>query len=280
MTMKKIHICALAVIILLINGCSNETGPVRILLKFKPGQIFTSETIRNATIKKFVNDSLVKSYPYKEIINFKEEILDTLPRGKGLLAWTSEVFIIAPDSLDPNQQDTSTWSMTINTIQHPNGYNELYSLSDSSRLSMVDYYKRYLEQMSLILPDEPVSVGYEWDHTFQVILKDGERKDATNHYRIAGFEKKMDYDCVIIDRDAVMILPLQYVKPDSQATLIRLTQVNYKSRTYLALAESLMPYEETTFREVVEGTWYEPGGIKKFRHEIEGSGISTMTGIK
>ena len=255
-------------------------GRSEFFLKFKPGQIFTSETVRHATIKKFVGDSLVKSYPYQELINFKEEILDTLPGGKGLLAWTSDVCIIAPDSADPNLEDTSTWSMTINTIQHANGYNEFYSISDSSRLSMIDYYKRYLEQMSMILPDEPVVAGYEWDHAFKVILKDGERKDATNHYRIAGFEEKMGYECVIIDRDAVMILPLQYVKPDSQTTLIRLTQVNYKSRTYLALEESLMLYEETTFQEKIEGTWYEPDGIRKFRHEIEGSGVSTMTGLK
>jgi|GEM_PF-5914350 hypothetical protein len=278
--MKHIYTWAIFAAILLCGGCSDKTGPTKLVLKFKPGQIVTSETIRNSTIKKFINDSLVQSYPFKEIINFKEETLDTLPGGKGLLAWTSEVFIIAPDSLDPNLVDTLKWLMTIETIQHPNGYNEFYAISDSSRLSMIDYYKRYLEQMSLILPDQAVGVGYEWDHAFKVILKDGERKDATNHFRVTGFEKKMGYDCVVIDRDAVMILPLQYPAPDSVSTLIRLTQINYSSRSWLALDRSILVYEETKFRERVEGTWYKPDGIKKFRHETEGTGVTTLTDVK
>ena len=277
--MSKFHIYIRVVFVaaLLFAGCSDESGPVMIALKFRPGQLFISESVRNSDFRKYIEDSLIESYPCTEYVQFTEKTLDTLPGGKGLLQWTTEMSRLQPDSLDSKVTDTVRWSMTINTVQHADGYNEFYSIADSSRLSLIDYYKRYLEQMSLILPDEPVGVGYEWDHTFKVILKNGEIKDASNHYKITGFEKKMGYDCAVIDRDAVLILPLQYVTQDSSATLIQLTHVKFKSRTYLAYKESAIVHEQSDFDEKTEGTWYEPGKISHFRTESKGTSVSKMT---
>jgi hypothetical protein len=280
MKRKCIYILTVAVLILSIYGCSGESGPVKIVLKFRPGQAAASEIVRDLHIDRFVNDSLEESYPYKEYVDFREETLDTLPGGKGLLALTARTTRIKPDPQNPQLADTSAWSITFKAVQHPNGFNELYSIPDSTWLSMTDYYRRNLEQMSLVLPDEPVAAGFEWDHTFKVILKDGEVKDAANHYRIVGFEEKMGYNCVVIDRDAVMILPLQYVTPDSASTLIQLTQVEFTSRTCLALEEFVIVSEESEFKETTEGTWYRPDGITRLRNEIKGKAVSNLTDLE
>lgn len=259
-----------------ISGCSTGEKKYKLQLKFKPDQIHTIEYIRDNHMTKYKGNVLIADFDYTVTIAQTETVIDTLSPNKAHLKITVNSELIKPNSENSEVSDTSLSTSEVNVVMHSNGSFEELLSSDCMVESSREYLTNYFDQISLMLPQEPVGVGHQWEHSVKVILKDGKQEDAIARYRIERFEEKSGYFCAVISHKSKTIIPVHYSSENGDTTTVQLNQTDGSGFMYLAIKEGVFVYKEGTTNGTVVGTTYTDGRIENFRHEFSGNIVGKL----
>jgi len=197
----------IALVCFILIGCVQGDKKITLRLKYQPGMRLVYDQMTKSSWKTTADDSLIEesSNTYNVDITFNvismsddstAEVLDSS-------TWSYQV----PAKDDSTRMETVERTRIVTLFVQPNGkYTDLV-LPPEEKLSTVTWLKSYFEQGMPVFPSGELSIGYSWTQTTKVMLPD-ETMDASTNYRIKALAREAGYDCVVIEYEGTMIIPV------------------------------------------------------------------------
>ena len=187
--------------------CSQGDKKVSLRLKFTEGETLHYKQTGHRTTQIIENDSIVKTKSSSPEFTITEKILEV----KGDVATIhesvmSKVIKKIPDDTT-GAMDTTDWIDEYTYSVQPNGKVLNMDWGNVESDTRVAYLQNYYEQIMPIFPSEDVSPGYSWTQTTKVVLPD-DVMEASTTYRVKSLVREGGYDCVVIEYDGTLLIPL------------------------------------------------------------------------
>jgi hypothetical protein len=237
--------CFVLLVGLALTTCDQGTKKVKIRLKFQPGMsqayqqvtrglIQVADPARHLTLsKEYVETTMDISLQVRRVL---EDSTAELLTGK---KWQRRVRnMLDSTTTDTVDEDPKEGESLIEYVK-PNGRMVGVEFVSDTAKGNLDYLKEYYEQGSPVFPDAEVGQGHSWTQTTTVVLPDGP-VEASTTYTIKSFARERGYDCVVIEYDGVMILPLPLHTGEKYDVISGVDNITSKGHLYFAYKEGLM----------------------------------------
>jgi hypothetical protein len=217
--------------------CSQGDKKVHLRLKYTQGETLHYKQTGYKTTQVFENDSLVKTYSVSPNYVITEEVLDI----KGDITTVLETIISQKGVLKPDDtatvMDTSEWKEQYTFSVQPNGKVLNMDWENIESDTRIAYLQNYYEQIMPIFPSEEVSPGFSWTQTTKVVLPD-DVMEASTTYRVKSMVRESGYDCVVIEYDGTLLIPLK-TSDDEPELLGGLDSIEASGVIYFAYQKGL-----------------------------------------
>ncbi len=207
--MKKILLTlTVGLLAIAVLQCSQGDKKVNLRLKYTQGETLHYKQTGHKTTQVFENDSLVKTHSVSPEYTITEEILEV----KGDVATiretaTSKIVKKKPDD-SAAVADTTEWKDQYTFSVRPNGEVLNMDWENAKSDTRIAYLQNYYEQIMPIFPSDEVSPGFSWTQTTKVVLPD-DVMEASTSYRVKSLVRESGYDCVVIEYDGTLLIPLK-----------------------------------------------------------------------
>ncbi len=207
--MKKILLTlTVGLLALAVLQCSQGDKKVHLRLKYTQGETLHYEQTSHRTTQVFENDSLAKTQSISQDYTITEEVLEV----KGDIATVLET--VVTQKVKKKQDDTAAvadtteWKDQYTFSVQPNGKVLNMDWENVESDTRIAYLQNYYEQIMPIFPSEEVSPGFSWTQTTKVVLPD-DVMEASTTYRVKSLVRESGYDCVVIEYDGTLLIPLK-----------------------------------------------------------------------
>jgi len=237
--------CLALLVALALTTCDQGTKKVKIRLKFKPGMNLAYQQVTRGLIQ--VADPARQSTLSKEYVETTMDINQLVRRvleDSAAEVITSQKWqrrvrnLLDQTTTDTVREDPEEGKSLIEYVK-PNGRMVgIECVSDTAKGDL-EYLKEYYEQGSAVFPDAEVGQGYSWTQTSTVVLPDGP-VEASTTYTVKSFARERGYDCVVVEYDGVMILPLPLHTGEKYDVISGVDNITSKGHLYFAYKEGIM----------------------------------------
>ena len=206
MSRKTVIITCLLLAVLLLS-CEQGVKKVRLKFKHQPGLTLTYILSQKHHLKVLEADSVTKeSSSETEIMvehNVKRIVDDTTAEIYELLTLKKEVVTTKDTTI--TWDEGKEWGRIL--YMEPNGKIADIEFSEETSDYSKEYIKDLYEQGMPVFPSGEVSPGFTWTQTTKVHVEDNQY-DASMTYSVKSFAREKGYDCVLIEYDGNMIIPI------------------------------------------------------------------------
>ncbi|RKX23640.1 MAG: hypothetical protein DRP45_10025 [Candidatus Zixiibacteriota bacterium] len=235
-------VAILACVVLIVAGCDKDDRRISMRFKFKPGMRLTYEEVDKGTLRRFENDSLthdtyeemtwdIEWYVRQIFDDQTAEIVDTK-------TWRCRSW----DQKDTTVVDTSKSSKTrpiVMYVQPDGGLVDMATDPEKSRYGL-GYLKSYYEQCVPVFPKGDLTEGYSWTQTTKVVVQEGPMEASTT-YTVKSFARERGYDCVVIEYNGTVIVPLEPMcYKDSSKLISGVDNITASGHLYFAYKEGVI----------------------------------------
>ncbi|MCP4684668.1 MAG: hypothetical protein GY867_04385 [bacterium] len=237
--MKKTITATLIVgcIIWSLFGCDQGEKRVSLQFKFTPDTRLFYKEISKGSAKVTENDK-VTSDRFAELEWTLEWYVRRLMEDSTAEIVETRTYRYMALEKDSSKSDTSAHTDDMTMYMKPNG--QIVDLEPAqTRKGKLSYMKSYIEQGQPVFPSGELSQGYSWTQSTKVILPDGPIEASTT-YEIKSFARERGYDCVVIEYDGNMAIPLEPSKEKSYELLAGVDRITSKGHLYFAYKEGMI----------------------------------------
>lgn len=195
-------------------GCTQGDKKIMLRYKFEPGLKLSYEQMSKRTSKVIQADSTIKecsmTFDVKVEQLVKRVFRDSTAKIMEISSWKYE----KPSEEDSSVTDTIEEVRELVLHVQPDGKVLDVQFSRGEHYTSVRYIKNYYEQGMPVFPPHEVSPGYTWTQTTKVVLP-GESMEASMTYKITSLVREAGYNCVVIECDGNMVIPIESHPQDS-----------------------------------------------------------------
>jgi len=237
--------CLALLVALGLTTCDQGTKKVKIRLKFKPGMNLAYQQVtrgliqvadparQNTLSKEYVETTMDISMLVRRVL---EDSTAEMITGK---KWRRRVRnMLDQTTTDTVREDLEEGESLIEYVK-PNGRMVGVEFASDTVDCSLEYLEEYYEQGSAVFPDAEVGQGHSWTQTTTVVLPDGP-VEASTTYTIKSFARERGYDCVVVEYDGVMILPLPLHTGERYDVISGVDNITSKGHLYFAYKEGMM----------------------------------------
>lgn len=213
MIRKTVIITCLLLFLILTFSC--EQGAKKVSLKFKnqPGLSLSYKLSQKHYLKVLEADSVTKENSSEAEItvehNVKRIVDDTTAEIYEILRLEKEVVTTKDTTM--TWDEGKEWARILYVA--PNGKIIDIEFSDETSDYSKEYIKDLYEQGMPVFPSGEFSPGNSWTQTTKVHLED-DQYDASMKYTVKSFAREKGYDCVLIEYDGNLIIPIMPYEMD------------------------------------------------------------------
>lgn len=243
----------LAFELLILTGCESGPKEVKLAYKFPTDKKFHYKYDGEINSTIYENGKLVDSGEKPQKISYTMETAAITDDGNGRLHYVYSTEPSGANEIAPASavSDSGVWSTDF--VMDPRGRIIDIIAGDETSAETIDYYKKLFEQTSPMYPEEPVSVGYNWNHTVKAVLNTG-TTDASTTYKIKALVREAGYDCAVIEYKGTMFIPLaDNLSKDPDITASGHDRIDVEGVVYFAYTLGTIVREEETSHVVREG---------------------------
>ncbi|MFZ5979619.1 MAG: DUF6263 family protein [Candidatus Zixiibacteriota bacterium] len=279
MIRKTVIITCLLLAVLLFS-CEQGTKKVSLKFKHQPGLALKYKLSQKHHMQVLEGDSVTKENSSEtEIIiehNVKRIVDDTTAEIYEILRLVKEVVTTKDTTITWDEQ--KEWGRILYTA--PNGKIIDIEFSDETSDYSKEYIKDLYEQGMPVFPSGEFATGDTWTQTTKVHLEN-DQYDASMKYTVKSFAREKGYDCVLIDYDGNLIIPIMPYEMDG-AVREGVNRVKMNGVMYFAYKEGVI----VSIREHwdMEGdrtvNYKEKGKIQKYSVIMTGDDTQVLTDRK
>lgn len=261
---KKISVPVFLLILFLAYSCDQGTKKVVLRYKHKAGYEMIYETTAKSSLKLLEADTVFKDYStvVKYRINnvVKRVLEDSTYEVYSTSTKLSEVVTTKDSTIQ--QGEKKAWERIV--YFKPNGKTIDVEFPEPIDSAWADYIRESYKQGLPVFPDGEVFVGYSWTQTTKVLI-DEESSLSSTTYTIKSFAREKGYDCVVIEYDGNMVIPIKpYPVEKSKEKREGVDRMDMKGVMYFAYKEGVA----VSFRE----NWKMNGNRKVTKEDGEVTG--------
>jgi hypothetical protein len=220
------------------TSCTDQKKSVRLRFKFEPGEVSVHQMDSKRMWKVMEKDSVVREGTTEVTASYTEEVIRVLEDSTAEVLQTDDWTAIERMTNDTTPPDTSAGSRSVTLYVKPNGQIVDFELPPDEDVMSEQYLRTFYEQAATRLPGGLVTQGETWTHTTQVVI-DTEPVTATTTYTLKSFARDRGYDCVVIEYDGNLVIPVQPKESDS-VKYVGLDKIQVNGMMYFAYREGLI----------------------------------------
>jgi hypothetical protein len=272
------------IVSLVFNACDQGTKKVNIRFKFQPEMRLEYQQITKGLVKVYDldRDTLVTDEFAENTMDLEYLVRRILEDSTAEIIDTRKLHVVYRNRLDSLSADSvmekSKEPTQLIRYVKPNGaLIDMEFASDTAR-GNIDYYKEYYKQGWPVFPSGEVSQGHSWTQTTTVVLPDGPAEASTT-YTVKSFARERGYDCVVIEYDGTLIIPLPGHSGEKYDVIGGVDHIVSKGHMYFAYQQGavvllkerwILDSERTKVFKVVDSTYgYGPGDTAHYNVAIE-----------
>lgn len=238
-----------SLLIIALSNCSQGDKAVTLKYKYTKGQYLRYEQISKRQAKVTEADSVVKEEAMTMKASIYQEVRDLFDDGTAYVLerdiWEYEMMSETDSSKMEMHEKVRELGLTV----RPDGkILDIEFLTEENQIA-VSYIKNYYEQGMPIFPSGEVSPGYSWTQTTTVVLPD-ETMEASTTYKVKALVREAGYDCVVIESDGTVIIPIESTFDDT-LTITGVDRTRSTGKLYFAYKEGLVVMQRE--RWIIEG---------------------------
>jgi hypothetical protein len=199
-------ILLLAVLSLIV--CEQGGKKVRLLFKYKPGMTLRYRQETKGTVRVFTGDSTIRDLTRQTITDVEHHVRRIIDDSTAEIVENKEYEFHTFNRIDSSRTDTVEQGKELVLYVAPNGKIVDLEVTGSTDTAYTEYLRNFYEQGMPVFPANPISQGYKWTQTYKVVLE-GEEMEASTTYEAKMFARERGYDCVVLDYDGNLILPIK-----------------------------------------------------------------------
>lgn len=194
-------------------------------------------------------DSVVYSTMRTLDFDISQRVLRVLPDSTAAVEEKSSMMLTAANSKDSTLRDTVRENRTFVLYEAPNGKIVDFESQTPMDSTYLAHFRSWYEQACPIFPDSAVGVGSTWEIRNAVTV-DSQVMQTSTSFKVRGFERFKGYDCIVVDFDGTIVLPIAVMKSDSLVRGGR-DEIHVVGTFWFAYNEGL--FVEQTQKETVQG---------------------------
>jgi hypothetical protein len=260
----------IALFIVVLSGCGEQTKEVRLVFKFPADKIYhyTYDSKNSSVV--YENDKQTLSNEQSNRVAYSQEVLEPVDSVTSKLR-----FAYSQTGDDGKTQDDWSTECTMANDGKIIDFSPDIDISDDS----FEYYRRLFEQTAPIYPHELVPEGYSWTNSYKVLLADG-MTEATTTYKIKAFAREAGYDCAIIEYNGTIIIPLgDDPMGDGSVKISGNDRINVDGVTYFSYTEGILIRQEENSHLTRSGTQSKSGKTTAFKIEEKRNSLTRLVDI-
>ena len=237
---KKISLTVILFALIFASGCDQGTKKVVLRYKHKAGYEMIWATTLKSNLKFLEADTVTKErsseieYRIKNVV--KRVLEDSTFEVYSTSTRISEV-VTTKDSTYQNNDEKKAWERIV--YFKPNGKTIDVEFPEPIDSAWAEYIRESYEQGLPVFPDGEVYVGYSWTQTTKVLI-DEEASLSSTTYTIKSFAREKGYDCVVIEYEGNMLIPIKPITLDkSQGRREGVDRMDMKGVMYFAYKEGV-----------------------------------------
>lgn len=195
-------------------GCTQGDKKIMLRYKFEPGLKLSYEQVSKKSSKVIQADSTIKESSMTFNVKVEQLVKRIFPDSTAEIMEVSSWKYERPSKEDSSVTETVEESRELVLHVQPDGKVLDVQFSQGEHYTSVRYIKNYYEQGMPVFPPHEVSLGCTWTQTTKVVLP-GESMEASMTYKITSLVREAGYNCVVIECDGNLIIPLESHPQDS-----------------------------------------------------------------
>lgn len=204
----------LLVAALLAASCSQSTRPTVLKYKFEPGLKLSYEQTSSSKVKVLQGDSIIRNINESVQASVTQSVVRVLDDGTAQVEEVAKWTSVSSGLKDSSVADTTPQSRKVSLYTAPNGKVVDVVFESNVDSSEAAYLRQFYVQNTIVFPDTPVTVGGSWTQKASVNVE-GSQMEASTTYRVVGFARVSNYDCIQVSYDGTLIIPVLPSPTDS-----------------------------------------------------------------
>ncbi len=246
---KITAILTTSLLIIVLSNCSQGDKAVTLKYKYTKGQYLAYEQISKRHAKVTEADSMVKEEAMTMKASISQEVRELFDDGTAYIierdVWEYEQASEKDSTKMEKREKVRELGLTV----RPDGkILDIKFLTEENQIA-VSYIKNYYEQGMPIFPSGEVSPGDSWTQTTTVVLPN-ETMEASTTYKVKAMVREAGYDCVVIESDGTVIIPIESTFDDT-LTITGVDRTRSTGKLYFAYKEGLVVLQRE--RWVIDG---------------------------
>lgn len=252
---------------ILFAGCAQGDKKIMLRYKFEPGLKLSYEQVSKKSARVMQADSTIKESSMTFEIQVQQLVKRILPDSVAELVEVSSWRYERPNKDDSSVTDTVEEGRELVLQVRPDGKVLDVKFGQDQDYSRIRYIRNYYEQGMPIFPPHEVTPGYSWTQTVKVILP-GEPMEASMTYKVMSLAREAGYDCVVIECDGHMIIPLE-PNPRDSVQRSGLDRIKSTGLLYFAYKEGMVVLQRERWLIDRDRKTTCPEGTKEYKEAIE-----------
>lgn len=196
--------------LILLGLCSCSEQPAKFKLRFDHGPAGATTKYRLESHRvgmTYKNDELTEEFDNRLEGNFTYVVREILP---------GEIFVIEENNIwswdeakgDSGQIKRETKEYNYVTQINSRGRVIDFEIQEKSTPTRVNYIKNFFDQGMPVFPELEIAIGESWVQSAIAVKAEGDSVAVSTTYKVKGTARKNGYDCVIIEYNGLLILPI------------------------------------------------------------------------
>jgi hypothetical protein len=228
----------LALIGLCIVSCEQGGKQVKLQFRYSPGMKLEYEQVTRGNVLVTSGDSTIRDQARETTVDIEHFVRRTVNDSTAEIVENKKIYYHTLNRLDSSVVDTVEEGREIVFYVAPNGKIMDLEVSGESDEAYTEYLRNFYEQGMPVFPDNEISQGYKWTQTYKVILE-GEEMEASTTYEAKSFVRERGYDCLVLEYDGNLILPIAEKETDEYSER-GVNRINATGLMYFAYKEGIV----------------------------------------
>ena len=193
-------------VLFLFGNCQKQQPQVSLAFKYTPGEIYHYKIIDTVDYESLAEEGKARNFKQHQE---QHSSIHVLEQDSSSIYALRVQFTVEADSIeyaegepqDRQDEHKSRVGRTFSYLLHMRADGELTDIKGKNESSTF-WYERAYKTSQPVFPGEKVSLGYSWRQTVSVTMPEAEPFSAITTYKITGFEKVFEHDCVVIAFDS------------------------------------------------------------------------------